>query len=301
VFIHVIRQRVAISHCECRAATPCGFAQVVCRHAAALAYVLSTTRRSDALSESPESKIPKRVPAAVSSTYSTSEKPLVDERGLPLHMVSLIDKARRQLDMENGTERRQKRLSGPNAPKRKRLTPFFFYMAKMRDEVRSENPQLKATEVAKRIGEMWKALPCEEKRHYAEECQEEAERIDEEWAAYEQTEEYRQLAAEQQLRLMSAKANCTAERTGGSIAKQSKESTRRQQQKEEFERLGDDDDEPTKRGPSFDSESRARSGVNTVTVGRVRFGETSDATAETLGDSRISLLHKTSETHCDLE
>ena len=46
------------------------------------------------------------------------------------------------------------------------MNPFIFFSNQHREKVRSENPDLKMTEVAKLLGQMWRDLSQEEKDEY---------------------------------------------------------------------------------------------------------------------------------------
>lgn len=51
----------------------------------------------------------------------------------------------------------------PNKPKRA-MSSFMFFANDKRQEVRDANPDMKITEVGKRLGEMWKQLTDAEKK-----------------------------------------------------------------------------------------------------------------------------------------
>jgi hypothetical protein len=63
--------------------------------------------------------------------------------------------------------RKPRKAKDPNAPKRA-CTSFFHFQAEKREEVKAEYPGIKAKDVAKRIGDMWKALDEDEKAPYKE-------------------------------------------------------------------------------------------------------------------------------------
>ena len=60
-----------------------------------------------------------------------------------------------------------KRRKDPNAPKRA-MSAYLFYCDEYRQMVRTENPDKSIAEVAKILGQMWRALPDEEKTPYQE-------------------------------------------------------------------------------------------------------------------------------------
>eukprot|EP01059_Diplonema_ambulator_P016670 TRINITY_DN2838_c0_g2_i1.p1 TRINITY_DN2838_c0_g2~~TRINITY_DN2838_c0_g2_i1.p1 ORF type:complete len:218 (+),score=129.05 TRINITY_DN2838_c0_g2_i1:62-655(+) len=76
-----------------------------------------------------------------------------------------------------------KKEKDPNAPK-KPLTPFFMYSQKMRPEIKEENPDMAAKDVAKEIGARWKDLDDDEKKTYQDEYQEAMKAWKEEMADY---------------------------------------------------------------------------------------------------------------------
>ena len=62
---------------------------------------------------------------------------------------------------------------GKNAPAaaeapKKRMTAYFLFQKEMREITKTENPGLKLTDLAKKMGEKWRALTTEEKTDYAE-------------------------------------------------------------------------------------------------------------------------------------
>jgi hypothetical protein len=56
-----------------------------------------------------------------------------------------------------------KKKKDPNKPKRA-MSSFMFFANAKRPEVRSAHPDLKITEVGKKLGEMWKQLEDTEKK-----------------------------------------------------------------------------------------------------------------------------------------
>jgi hypothetical protein len=87
------------------------------------------------------------------------------------------------------------------------MTAFFFFSSKMRAALREAEPTLKPTEVAKRLGQLWKELPDDERTKYLEACRVDGDQWDEQWSAYRQTDEFR--ALQDRARDESA---CTAKR-----------------------------------------------------------------------------------------
>lgn len=77
-----------------------------------------------------------------------------------------------------------KKLKDPNAPK-KPATGYIRFSQEKRSKVKEENPELKGTEVMKKLGEMWKALSDKKKEKYNALYKTELEAWKEEMKAYE--------------------------------------------------------------------------------------------------------------------
>merc|ERR1712146_74335 len=76
-----------------------------------------------------------------------------------------------------------------NAPK-KPLSAYFMFLADNRESMKAEFPELKITELGKKVGELWKALSEEEKEVYKAKSRKAEEEFKAVRAAYEQTEAY---------------------------------------------------------------------------------------------------------------
>merc|ERR1712057_138238 len=61
--------------------------------------------------------------------------------------------------------KKAKKVKDPNAPKRN-LSAYFFFMNDQRPKVVKSNPDLKVTEVGKKLGELWRAMSDSEKAPY---------------------------------------------------------------------------------------------------------------------------------------
>jgi hypothetical protein len=77
-----------------------------------------------------------------------------------------------------------KKLKDPNAPK-KPLTGYIRFSQEKRAKVKEENPELKGTEIMKKLGEMWKALSDKKKEKYNSPYKAELEAWKEEMKGYE--------------------------------------------------------------------------------------------------------------------
>jgi len=71
--------------------------------------------------------------------------------------------------------RKVKKKKDPNRPKRA-MSSFMFFANHKRAEVRSLHPDLKITDIGKKLGEMWKALDETEKKKYEDEAAKDKER-----------------------------------------------------------------------------------------------------------------------------
>ena len=72
----------------------------------------------------------------------------------------------------------------PDAPKGAK-NAFIFFCNEKRQEVKEENASLKATEITKKLGEMWKEEEDEEKKRYQKMAEDDKKRYAEEIAEYE--------------------------------------------------------------------------------------------------------------------
>jgi len=75
------------------------------------------------------------------------------------------------------------RKKDPNKPKRS-MSSFMFFANAKRSEVKQSYPDLKITEVGKKLGEMWKMLSSDEKKIYEEQASRDSERYQREKANY---------------------------------------------------------------------------------------------------------------------
>ena len=66
-------------------------------------------------------------------------------------------------EAEPDNKKRKKAKKDPNKPKRG-MSSFMYFANEKRSEVRDKFPGLKVTEIGKKLSEMWKELPEEEKK-----------------------------------------------------------------------------------------------------------------------------------------
>ncbi|KAJ0397691.1 hypothetical protein P43SY_002397 [Pythium insidiosum] len=82
---------------------------------------------------------------------------------------------------ENARGTRKKK--DPNAPKRP-LSAYFFFCNEIREQVRSENPNKKVTEIAQLLAERWRALPDKKRVKYQKMHEEAKVRYEEQMDSY---------------------------------------------------------------------------------------------------------------------
>ncbi|VEU37919.1 unnamed protein product [Pseudo-nitzschia multistriata] len=83
-----------------------------------------------------------------------------------------------------GKRKVTKKKKDPNAPKRA-TSAFFFYSTKMRPIIKEEEPDIKFTDMGKRIGEKWRELSSEDKKEFEAMAELDKERYKKEMAKYE--------------------------------------------------------------------------------------------------------------------
>ncbi|CAF3712203.1 unnamed protein product [Rotaria sordida] len=89
---------------------------------------------------------------------------------------------------------RASKQKDPNAPKRP-LSAFFIFSQDERPKIKLQNASLSVADVAKVIGEKWRAAPDDLKRKYEKAAKEAKERYEIELQAYKKTAEYSQSKA----------------------------------------------------------------------------------------------------------
>jgi len=88
-------------------------------------------------------------------------------------------------DSDDGKKKRpaKRQKKDPNAPKRAQ-NAYLFFQTDIRETVKKENPTLKMTEIAKKIGERWGKMSPEEKKPYEEKSAADKQRFAREMEAY---------------------------------------------------------------------------------------------------------------------
>lgn len=84
--------------------------------------------------------------------------------------IEILEERVRELTLklesvEKSLSKSLKKPKDPNAPK-KPLSAYFLYCSEMREELKSDFPELKFGEIAKKLGEMWKDEDTEVKDDY---------------------------------------------------------------------------------------------------------------------------------------
>ncbi|WPT14159.1 FACT complex subunit SSRP1 [Picochlorum sp. SENEW3] len=107
---------------------------------------------------------------------------LSDEEGAPDVVPETKPKRSKPVSEREGGKKKRKKKD-KNAPK-KALSAFMCFSNSVREKVKEDNPGIAFTDVAKRIGEMWKELSDADKAPYEAMANEDKERYAKEMAAY---------------------------------------------------------------------------------------------------------------------
>jgi len=84
----------------------------------------------------------------------------------------------------------KKEKKDPDAPKAA-VNSFILFCRDNREDIKNENPEMKATEITKKLGEMWKDLDDEDKKEYQEKANEDKKRYAKEIEDYEPKEGFK--------------------------------------------------------------------------------------------------------------
>jgi hypothetical protein len=96
---------------------------------------------------------------------------------------------------EKGKKKKVKKEVDPDAPvkPKKAKNAFMIFTSANREQVKADNPDIKPTDISKKMGEMWAELEDEDKEEYVEEAEklkaeylENKEKWEEEMKAYEE-------------------------------------------------------------------------------------------------------------------
>ncbi|TKW25309.1 hypothetical protein SEVIR_3G110500v4 [Setaria viridis] len=94
-----------------------------------------------------------------------------------------VKKKQKSVPDEGSQKKKPKKKKDPNAPKRA-IAPFMYFSKAERPNIKSSNPELATTEIAKKLGERWQKMSAEERQPYIEQSQVDKQRYAEESAAY---------------------------------------------------------------------------------------------------------------------
>ena len=74
---------------------------------------------------------------------------------------------------EKGKKKKAKKEVDPDAPvkPKKAKNAFMLFTAANREQVKADNPDIKPTDISKKMGEMWAELEGEDKEEYVEEAE----------------------------------------------------------------------------------------------------------------------------------
>ena len=93
------------------------------------------------------------------------------------------DSIKKLIPKETSTKGKNKKEKDPAAPKRPKSSYIIFCGAK-RDEIKKKNPEMKATEITSKLGEIWQSLNDKQKKKYVDEAGKDKERYEEEMNEY---------------------------------------------------------------------------------------------------------------------
>jgi len=93
------------------------------------------------------------------------------------------DSIKKLIPKESSTKGKNKKEKDPAAPKRPKSSYIIFCGAK-RDEIKKKNPEMKATQITSKLGEMWQSLNDKQKKKYVDEAGKDKERYEEEMNEY---------------------------------------------------------------------------------------------------------------------
>ena len=125
-----------------------------------------------------EKPLPDKVKSFIDETTAKISSLQEEIKKLRLHkqkLTSLFNEIKKLIP--------KKGMKDPNAPKRA-LNPYMFFGKEVRQTIRDENPEMKMTEISKKIGVMWKELSEEDKVKYNDLAEKDKERYLSEKAKY---------------------------------------------------------------------------------------------------------------------
>eukprot|EP00056_Hartaetosiga_gracilis_P011540 m.175620 g.175620 ORF g.175620 m.175620 type:complete len:228 (+) comp13518_c3_seq13:714-1397(+) len=99
---------------------------------------------------------------------------LTDEEKAPYNDLARQDRERYKRDMEtyvptpgyeDSGKRRRRKKKDPNAPKKPR-SAYFIFAGDRREDIKSQNPDMRVAEIAKKTGAEWRNLSDDQKKPY---------------------------------------------------------------------------------------------------------------------------------------
>ena len=93
--------------------------------------------------------------------------------------------SRRQYEQALQAYKPQKKIKGPNAPKRP-LSAYFLFAQEERLKVKAKHPNYSICEIAKELGQRWADMNPEVKQHYQQKDEEDRQNYDQEMVLYRQ-------------------------------------------------------------------------------------------------------------------
>jgi len=100
--------------------------------------------------------------------------------------MSTYVKSPSDTDSDDGQRRRRrkkKKNKDPNKPKRS-MSSFMYFANEQRQSVRDKYPDIKITEIGKKLSEMWKVMSQEEKQKYIDQAEKDKNRYTSEMEIY---------------------------------------------------------------------------------------------------------------------
>lgn len=106
-----------------------------------------------------------------------------DLKDIILEVREDIKKSLTEAVTVKATKKAKKEKKDPSAPKIA-TTAFMFFSNEVRPKIREEEPELKLTEISKKIGAMWKEMDEDDKKPYNDKAARDKVRYEKEKAAY---------------------------------------------------------------------------------------------------------------------
>jgi uncharacterized protein (DUF736 family) len=134
----------------------------------------SKSIRPAIMKEHPSAKV-----TEVAKIIGAKWRQLSTEDKEPYHDLARQDRARFKMEManyvptpgyEDSGRRRGRKKKDPNAPKKPR-SAYFIFAGDRREDIKSQDPEMRVSEIAKRTGEEWRNLSDAQKKPYFDQAQ----------------------------------------------------------------------------------------------------------------------------------